>query len=70
MPTSGGGFARVDMANDDHVDMHLLFTVIRVIVSRVLMMMLMTPRLLMDVWCLRKKSECVPHCGGSFRLLV
>ena len=47
--TGGGGFARVDVADDHDVDMSFFFTVMEIIVSQVLVKTLMILEILMHV---------------------
>ena len=59
------------MANNDHVDVGLLFTMFNTTISYMLIEMLAFAGLLMDVgrWDRKgKKDVSVPHGGGMFRL--
>ena len=47
--TGGGGFARVDVADDDDVNVRFLFTAMETIVSQIIFPILMILKILMQV---------------------
>lgn len=53
-PTSGGRFARIDVADNDHVNVHLLFTTVRKRIREAFK----KPHMM------AKKILYIPHDGG------
>ena len=66
--TGGGRFSRVDMADDDHVDMRLLFTALTPPLDRYSGYFQHSPIFgQMEADEAREERRiCVPHGGGSF----